>query len=312
MRLTTVHDWRAATDAGEGGAVGPTSPTVARRVLAQTLRDRRHELNLDVKTITDRLGFSRNYWSAIENDRSILAPDKLELLFDLLRFDEAERDELRTLRQEARKRGWWMEYHVLESEELKEVRRVYGLEAGAQHLQTWEGAIVTGLLQTEEYARAIISSDPVVSMVNTEQFVEIRMRRQKRLWSNTPLQLTSVMSEAALHQEIGGPELLGRQLDQLATTVKELSDVVDLRIMPFTATPGGIVGASTLYILDFQNKRLEPMMWLESVTAVGFVDDPRLTTQVRLSYDQAIDRSLDRDASLDLIENRARYLASRH
>ncbi|MCP5035063.1 MAG: helix-turn-helix domain-containing protein [Actinomycetia bacterium] len=311
MSLTTVHDWRAATDAGEGGAVGPTSPTVARRVLAQTLRDRRHELNVDVKTITDRLGFSRNYWSAIENDRSLLAVDKLEILFDLLEFDETERDELRDLRQEARKRGWWMEYPVLESEELKEVRRIYGLEAGAHHLQTFEGAIVTGLLQTEEYARAIISSDPVVSMVHVEQFVEIRMRRQKRLQSNTPLRLTSVMSEAALHQEIGGPATLRNQLHHLVTMITDLPNSIDLRVMPFSVTPGGIVGASTLCILDFQSQQLQPMLWQESITAVGFIDESHKILQVRLSYEQALERSLSREASLDLVERRVQGLIQR-
>ncbi len=312
MSLTTVHDWRTATNAGEGGAVGPSSPTVARRLLAQTLRDRRHELGIDVKTITNHLGFSRNYWSAIENDRSLLAPDKFELLFDLLRFNEAEQAELRTLRQDSRKRGWWMDYPALESEERREIRQFYGLEAGAQHVQTWEGAIVSGLLQTEEYARAIISSAPEVSMVDIEELVEIRMRRQKRFRTNAPPRLTSVMSEAALHQEIGGPATLQRQLNELIATVEDHPDTVDLRIVPFSVNPGGIVGASTLHILSFESRKLEPMMWQESITALGFVDDPRLRHQVMLSYDQALDRSLDRETSLEHLEHRIQDLNFRN
>ena len=138
-------------------------------------------------------------------------------------------------------------------------------------------------------------------MVDIEQIVELRMRRQEQVLSKSSFRLTTVMSEAALHQEIGGAATLHRQLGQLKKTIEELNNTVDVRIMPFSTNPGGIVGASTLYILDFANELLDPMIWKESITAIGFVEDPRMSIQVLLSYEQAIERSLDRDASLALI-----------
>jgi transcriptional regulator with XRE-family HTH domain len=306
-----VHPQQAgktSVNAGEGGTVEPTSPTVARRVLALRLKERRHELGISVKTITDQLGFSRNYWSAIENDRSVLAVDKFEALFDLLRFNDTERAELLALRQQGRGRGWWMDFPILDNEDQKDIRQFYGLEAGASHVLTWEGAFITGLLQTEEYARALISSSPSVSMVDIKQFVDIRLRRQERFRSAAPFRLTTVMSEAALHQEIGDAAVLGQQLGHLVDIIEKLGNTVDVRIMPFSASPGSIVGASTLHILDFAGGQLDSMIWTESITAVSIVDDPRISLQVRLSYEQALERSLDREASLEIIEERLKEL----
>ena len=306
--MTTVHHWRPATNAGQGGAVAPSSPTVARWELSLRIRERRRELGLEVKTITSQLGFSRNYWSAVENDRTLLADEKLEALFDILEFSDTDRDELRDLRQQSRRRGWWMDYPVLDTDELREVQHYYGLEAGAAHVRSFEGAIVTGLLQTEEYARAMMTANPALSMLQVDQFVEIRMRRQRLLRSDQPLRLTTVMSEAAIRQEIGGPQALARQLHHLLTLIEELDETLEVRIMPFGSTPGGILGASTLYILDFASTNLDRLVWRESIGPIGVVNDQTTVHWIELSYDQALDHCLDRDSSAALIERQIEQL----
>jgi transcriptional regulator with XRE-family HTH domain len=108
--------------------VPPESATVAGWELALRLRERRMELGMEVKTITDRLGFTRNYWSAVENERKILSAEKLAQLLDLLEYDKDERDELLGLRESARLRGWWAGYSALFS---YEILRYIGLEHGA-------------------------------------------------------------------------------------------------------------------------------------------------------------------------------------
>ena len=90
------------------------SPVVARWELSRRLATRRKELGIDVKTITDALDFTRNYWSAVENDRTLIAEEKLRALFDLLQFDEQDQQELLRLREESRARGWWDEYPWLD------------------------------------------------------------------------------------------------------------------------------------------------------------------------------------------------------
>lgn len=307
MSFATVHPWRPATDAGGRGAVSPSSPTVARWELALRIRERRRELGLDVKTITDQLGFSRNYWSAIEHDRTLLAKDKLERLFEILTFDDTERVELTALWHAGKKRGWWMDYPALHDERLI---HFYGLEAGAKNIRAYESALVNGLLQTDEYARVLIEADPAVSLVDVDQLVEVRKRRQRRLRGHDPLQLTALMSEAALHQQVGGSSAMRRQLLHLAKLITDLPDSLDVRIVPFGVTPGGIAGASTFHLLNFPNERLATVAWRESVAPMGGVigapDDVR---RLELSYGQALEFCLDQEVSLDLIQRMAAKLS---
>src|SRR5262245_45197639 len=122
----------------------PQSPTLASWELGLRLRQRREQLGVEVKTITERLGFSRNYWSAVENERKILSAEKLPQVLDLLEYDDEERAELTELREAARQRGWWSSYSALFGSELL---RYYGLEHGAQTIRTYESLLIPGLLQ---------------------------------------------------------------------------------------------------------------------------------------------------------------------
>ncbi len=148
----------------------------------------RDELGIEGKAIPEALGFSRNYWSAVENERKILSEDKLTKLIDLFELDKHERRELLELREAAKQRGWWARYSGLFSDELQ---RFFGLEHGAQAIRTYESLLIPGLLQTEEYARAIMAADVAIRQVEVDQRVEVRMRRQERLGDDDPLHLTT-------------------------------------------------------------------------------------------------------------------------
>lgn len=300
---------KVATYAGLGEAVAPTSPTVARWELSLRLRERRTDLSINVKRIASELGFTRNYWSAVENDRTLLAMDKLEAIFDLFDFDEAERVELRDLREAARGRGWWMDYPLLDTEELRQVRDFFGLESGAERIQVFEGAVMHGLLQTEDYARAIMSNHPAISMLQVNQMVEIRMRRQQTIRGPAPAHLTVVLSEAAIHQEIGGRRVLADQLRHLLGQIEELSDTLDVRIMPFSATEGGILGTATLSMLDFPGPRLGRLIFHGSVGPMEQIEHESLRLQVELSYQHALDSCLDPSQSAQAIDERIKELS---
>ncbi len=281
-----------------------SSPTVARWELALRLRERRRELGIDVKTITDQLEFSRNYWSAVENDRTMLSEDKLKSLVTVLQFDRGEVGELLDLREAAKERGWW---DVATLDET--MRRLYGLEYGARRIRTYENLLITGLLQTEEYARALISTSPLVSPVEVDLRVELRMRRQDRLIRTGPLALTAVMSEGALLQQVGGGAgVLQRQLQHLLWLSERSPDHIELRVMPFAATPGGLAGSSTVYFFDFDSSHLSTVAWQESVNPIGIIEDPTILRYLSLSYDQALEASLSRDESLELIRQCAKEL----
>ncbi len=276
----------------------PPSPTVASWELGLRLRQRRVQLGVEVKTITDRLGFSRNYWSAVENKRKILAAEQLQRVLDLLEYDDEERAELTVLREAARQRGWWSAYSALFSDELL---RLYGLEHGAQSIRTYDNLLIPGLLQTADYARALMVADISVRPVEVDQRVAVRLRRQERLSGDDPLQLTAVISQAALLQQIGGPRVLREQLLHLAAVVAEHPDTIELRVIPFTTPACGVFGASTFYLIDFASARLPTLAWLETVTASGALDEDTQVRELHFTYAEALQHSLSTEDSLRLV-----------
>ncbi|MGH3493288.1 MAG: Scr1 family TA system antitoxin-like transcriptional regulator [Sciscionella sp.] len=278
----------------------PSSSTVASWELALRLRQRRDQLGIDVRTITAALGFSRNYWSAVENERKVLSEDKLASVLKLLEFDEDERGELLELRETAKQRGWWGRYSALF---IEDTLRLYGLEHGAQAIRTYESLLIPGLLQTEEYARALMTSEiTTIRQVEVDQRIEVRLRRQERITGEDPLHLTAIVSQAALRQQTGGPQVLRDQLNHLASVVEEYPDVLDLRIIPFTATGCGAFGASTFHLIDFASTRLPTLAWQETVTAAGIIDEETQVRDLNLTYTEALARTLNAQDSLGLIK----------
>lgn len=282
-----------------------SSPMVANWELALRIRERRDELGIDVKTITENLGFTRNYWSAVENERKLLSAESLSKLFELLEFDAEERQELIALRSLARERGWWTRYSRLFDNKLQ---RLFGLEAGAESVRGYENLLIPGLLQTADYARALMTPDVTVRKVEVDQRVQVRLRRQERLYGDNPLNLSVIISEAALHQQIGGPTVLHHQLEQLAETIEENSETITLRVIPFTATSCGLFGASTVHLIDFDNPRLPTLIWQETVTTWGIIDDANQVRDITSAYGEALKRALSAQDTLRKIRRRIKEL----
>jgi transcriptional regulator with XRE-family HTH domain len=285
-----------------------SSPTVASWELALRVRQRREQLDLNAQAVAAMLDVSRNYWSAVENGRKILAVAKLEKLLAVLEFDENEQRELLTLREGAVRRGWWERYTGLFGETTL---RLFGLEDGAQSIRTYESLLIPGLLQTEDYARALMTAEiTTIRQVEVDQRIEVRMRRQQRLTGDNPLRLTAVISQAALMQQTGGPRVLRDQLSHLTRMIEDHPQVIDLRVIPFTATGCGAFGASTFHLIDFTSPRLPTLAWQETVTAGGIIDDENHIRDLSLTYAEARGRTLSAQDSVDLINQRARELSS--
>lgn len=286
--------------------MAPLSPTVASWELMLRLRERRAQIGIEVKEITRALGFSRNYWSAIENGRKILSEDSLVKLAELFEFDDDEQRELRGLREAARQRGWWTRYSGMFDADLQ---RLFGLEYGAEAVRTYENILIPGLLQTPDYARALMTTGVMVRQVEIDQRVDVRLQRQKRLQDDDPLHLTAVISEAALRQQIGGRAVLRDQLERLAERIEAHSDTIEVRVVPFTATNSELFGASTLHLMTFAKAGLPTLAWHESVSAWGVIDDPLVVRDLSLSFMDTLGRTLSREDSLTLIRRCAEELA---
>ena len=285
------------------------SPTVAGRELAARLRKRRQSLTgVTVKGIADQLGVSRNYWTLVETNRTILTEANFAKVLDILGFndDPAEATELAELHRLARQSGWWDEHRKMYPEE---VLRFFGLEHGAAAIRTFEPLVIPGLLQTADYARAVIGSDPQYSLVELDERVAIRLRRQERLRGDDPVRLSVVVSEAALRQYRGGVTVQRAQLVALAQTISELWETLEFRVVPFEADIGILAGTSTLLIVDFDSPHLGTVAWQESIRPLGVIDDADRIRRLELSWEEGKLRALDRRQSLELIERLADELA---
>ncbi|HKN99074.1 MAG TPA: Scr1 family TA system antitoxin-like transcriptional regulator [Pseudonocardiaceae bacterium] len=282
------------------------SPVVAGWELALRLRRRREELGLDVKAITDELGFSRNYWSAVENERKLLSEENLNKVIDLFQFDRKHGQELLDLRAAAREHSWPMDYAGLFDDRLQ---RLFGVEDGADSVRIYESLIMPGLLQTPEYARAIITPAVVLPRVEVEQRVKVRQRRQQRLTGERPLRLTAVISEAVLRQQIGGPTVLRQQLEHLVDITEAHPDTIDIRVIPFTARSCGLFGSATVYIFDFENPLLPTIAWQETVTTWGFIEDQAQIRDLVATFNAALTSTLSTSESVAMIRRHIRELA---
>lgn len=278
--------------------MAPTSPTVARWELALRIKARREELGLSVKTITEHLGFSRNYWSAVENERTVLADDRFDTLMKLMEFDEETVEELSTLHVASRKRGWWETYPGLDDETL----RFVGLEQGASSISSFGSLVLPGLLQTPDYTRAIIGIDPMFSPLQIDELTEMRSRRQERLREPNPLQLLALVSEASLLQQVGGSQVHERQIDHLIHVAEGGLSSVELRVLPLNASPGPILGSPTLVLLEFASAHLPAVAWEESVRPIGLIEDSVETDRVARCFHEGVSRSLSHRDSLSRLK----------
>ncbi|MBF6176100.1 helix-turn-helix domain-containing protein [Nocardia blacklockiae] len=282
--------------------MAPLSPTVARWELVLRLRELREKRGFDSATFAKRVGFTPANWSHVEKGRRVLTLHTIGPVLDLLEVSGDERDELLALLAASKERGWWAKSSALIGLELQ---RYYGMEYGADHIRSYDSLVVPGLLQTEAYARALISADVMIRPVQVEQLVAVRMRRQQRLRGPDRVRLTAVVSEATLLQQLGGATVLRGQLEYLLDLLDDL-DTVDVRVIPFSAPAGAILGGSSFHLLDFAGAGLPTFAWAESAVFGGAVENPEQVRDLAFAYARALDQSLSRSESLALIRKHAR------
>jgi transcriptional regulator with XRE-family HTH domain len=194
-------------------------------------------------------------------------------LVDLLALygvtDPDEIDELLTMAREANTPGWWQHYGDL----LPQWFRTYvDLESAAALIRTYEGQFVPGLLQTDDYMRAVIhgahldeSSDEV------GRRVRLRMARQTLLTREHPPRLWAVVDEAALRRPVGGPGVMKGQLERLLDAARLPN--VTLQILPFdTGAHPAMVGSFS--VLRFPDQELPDVVYLEHLTSASYLNKP--------------------------------------
>ncbi len=281
--------------------MAPISPTVAAWALGLRLREKREAAGLRNHAAAKQGGVAPAYLSDVENGKKVPAAERLDVLLDLYEFDDPEADELRQYRDQATRSGWWNEYSALFSEELL---RFFGYEYGAESLDSYDSGVMNGLLQTEDYARAIITSgSPNVRLAEVELRTKCRMTRQKRVTDKEPLQVNAVMSEAVLRQQVGGPRVLADQLKHLGNLIDQFPETLDVRIVPFEATGNHAMGGSAFHLMGFASGKLPTLLWQETVTSTQMISLPIMVQEYNLAHIEATKEALDREASVGIIRD---------
>jgi hypothetical protein len=189
---------------------GGTNPTLRRRELGFLLRKLRNDRGLGVDEVTDRLLFSATKLSRLETGRAGASPRDIRDLCDLYGvMDPAERERLMSLAREGKRRAWWQEYDLAYGTYV-------GLEAEAVAISDYNSDVVTGLLQVESYARAMLeASEPPLDRTAIEQRVEARIMRLDLLNQDDGPRFHCVVDEGALRRPVGGPAVMRRQLERI-------------------------------------------------------------------------------------------------
>jgi transcriptional regulator with XRE-family HTH domain len=211
----------------------PGSPTVRRRRLAAELRGIRESKGMSGDAVAAALKWSPSKISRYERARTGLQPREVERLLDYYEVTGSRRSTLLALAKDASQKGWWEQFADSLGPDYQEF---IGLEHEASTIAIWHVDVVTGLLQTEAYARHIISSYSKVepnapSMI--ERMVKVRMQRQQVLNREPAVKLSVVLDESVLLRRVGNDQVMYEQLQRLAREADRPN--LELRIIELDA-----------------------------------------------------------------------------
>ena len=194
-------------------------------------------------------------------------------VIDLLEYygitDLAEREKLIQLTREANATPWYQKFHDV----VPDWFHVFvGLEEAAQLIRVYDIQFVPGLLQTQDYARAIIlQGAPGLDADEVERRVALRMGRQKLLTRENPPRYWVIMDEAALRRPMGGRDVHVAQIERLIDLIGEPN--ITLQVMPFKYG-GHAADGGAFTIMRFPETDLPDVVYMEYLTGAHYIDKP--------------------------------------
>jgi transcriptional regulator with XRE-family HTH domain len=244
---------------------GAAAPTVLRILLGTQLRRLRESRNITAQEAARAIRGSESKISRIELGRNAVREVDIADLLNLYGItDSAEREQLLTLASQANQPGWWHRYQDV----LPAWFQSYlGLEESAESIRSLDSQFVPGLLQTEDYAAAVIRLGQY-SREEADRLVFLRKERQRRFAAGS-LRLWAIIDEVALRRPVGCPGLMRRQLEYLL----EISDRpgLTIQISPFL-TGASYAAPGSFSILRFAADDLSDVVYVEQLTSALYLD----------------------------------------
>jgi transcriptional regulator with XRE-family HTH domain len=206
--------------------------------------------------------------SRIENGVVSARVVDLRLLLDRYGDQDAEhRAYLERLARDSNKRGWWQDYGDTIPPYYADF---IGLEADASYIKTWEPSIMPGLLQTPEYARAVMLANPaMISPDMLENFIRIRQERQARLEESTDVRLDAVIWEPALMTTVGSDEVRRGQFGRLLELTNRPN--ISVQVLPLDAGDQASLSGSFV-LFSFGSERAVSTIFVENLTSSQYLE----------------------------------------
>ncbi|MET8561855.1 helix-turn-helix transcriptional regulator [Streptomyces flaveolus] len=245
------------------------APTVGQVVLGKRLQELREAAGLSREEAARVLRVASATVRRMEMAEVALKIPYVQVLVTTYGVPEEEADAFVRLAEEANQPGWWQRFHDV----LPDWFSLYvSLEGAARVIRSYEPHFVPGLLQTEEYARAVLEAGTIgqTSPETVERHVSLRMERQRLLEREDPPHLWVIMDETVLRRPVSmRPEVLRDQLDRLLEYARR--DRVTLQIAEFAAGPHpGTYAPFTLF--RFAEPELPDMVFTEYLTGALYLD----------------------------------------
>jgi transcriptional regulator with XRE-family HTH domain len=284
--------------------------SAAKRALAGELRRLRELANMSGDEVASELHWSASKVSRIETNRIGIKIQDLNELLDLYNqrsdrpiVDDARRGQLVALSGEQEPRGWWNSY--ADAIDDAEYGAYIPLEDDAVGVRCWSPELIQGLLQTDDYASAIMEIyDPGGQSGYPRKIrrrIEVRMRRQEQLTKPEQKQFTFILDEATLLHRYGDAAVMRRQLAK----VNEISRLpnVTIRVLAL-AGPHPVVSQGPFTLLEYapvHNTHIDDVVYVEQLISSLLIFDEEAVHQYRRAFDEILREALDEDASRQLI-----------
>ncbi|MFE3887022.1 helix-turn-helix transcriptional regulator [Streptomyces lydicus] len=271
-------------------------PTVRRRRVAAKLVEFRERAGKSPQEAAERIGCHRTKINKIENARLGISLGELR---DLLRFYEVDEpavvDDLVSLAQRSREPGWVQRAGLARPSFTDFI----DYEKSADYIRSYQSNLIAGLLQTPDYARAVLSAPPsTLGNEEVEALVESRIKRQE-VWERAdPPRMCVIETEAALRLQVGGRQAMRKQLEHLESMAEHPS--VEVQVIPDRA--GAHAGLSGSFVLfGFPNPTYSDVVCIEHRTGTLYMETREETAEYTLIFDSLRSIALSPGDSLDLI-----------
>ncbi|HVE96344.1 MAG TPA: helix-turn-helix transcriptional regulator [Pseudonocardiaceae bacterium] len=281
-------------------------PVVPRRRLGAELRTLREHAGLTIEDVAKELECSVSKVSRLETGKGIpYSRDVRDLLDRYGVTDQVKRDRLMRWVRDGQRQGWWHDYSDVLAPDPEDplvpdnLSRYVALEQDASEVRGFEAILVPGLLQTEDYARAILNTLSTADREATDRLVELRMRRQDRLYADDdPLTVHMVLDEAALHRPMGGEQVMRAQLKRLIADAQRPN--ITIQVLPFSIGAHQAM-AGSFEVLAFSDSDDNDLVCVESHLGLLYLEKEHDVEVYEQIFDALVDMCLTPEQSIALV-----------